>query len=459
MGITYSGTNGLFTRLGKLAGLAEAVRLHQDDIKTRIAGIMAEYSSADAYMVADLAASLEARLAQAGTILAEIQAAAETTLIETCYADSLITSFTTMEAKTVEAALQYVAHDMWDLGETVEETTVTVAASSIVGGSTGNGQAFLSNIPPAALKSSSASFPNVRSEVLELRCIEDARSKFIRAGTERFLLRGRTAFPNLDYRFPAGSGTRMEIRSVDPAAGTGARYENLIRNGGFENFTSNVPDYFTVNVGTPGTHFASEATIVDRGSLAFRFIGNGSTLASIEQKLADDSGSPLTLVPDRLYCLAVRARTTAFATAGVVRIALFNSGTGGVISGTTLNIDYLIGTTYFWYTTFFRAPLDAPNTMSIRIGQTTAINSGATFYIDGVVLTEAQQIAPGGSGIVVLPGSLNWAVGDAIVVQNTNNGEGAWNTEFDRFFRMYERGLLLPSAASGSETILDSLIS
>lgn len=458
MGITYSGTNGLFTRLGKLAGLAEAVRLHQDDIKTRIAGIMAEYSSADAYMVADLAASLEARLAQAGTILAEIQAAAETTLIETCYADSLITNFNPMEAKTVEAALLYVISDMWDLGESVEETTVTIGASTLVS-STGNGQAFASAIAPLALRTGDSTFPNVRTELLELRCIEDAQSKFIRRGTERFLVRGRTAFTNLDYRFPAGSGTRMEIRSVDPAAGTGARYENLIRNGGFENFTSNVPDYFTVNVGTAGTHFASESTIVDRGSLAFRFIGNGSTLASIEQKLADETGSPLTLVCDRLYCLAARARYSAAPSAGVVRLALFNSGTGSVISATALNIPYTVGTGYFWYTVFFRAPLNAPNAMSLRISQTTAINAGATFYLDGVVLTEAQQIAPGGPGLVVFPGSDDWKTGDSITLSVTNNGEGAWNTEFDRFFRMYERGLLLQKATSGSETILDSLIS
>jgi hypothetical protein len=459
MAITFDGTNGLFTRLGKLAGLAEAVRLHQSDIKTRIAGIMAEYSSADAYMVADLAASIDAKLAQAGSILADIQAAAETTLIETCVADSAISSTGILEARDVQSALLYTIRAMKAQSETVQETTVKKAAVSAIAGNTGNGTVLYSNIPPLALQSASASFPNVRSERLEVRCIEDAQSKFIRAGSERFQVRGLPAYPNVDYRFPGGSGTRMEMRSVDPAAGVGARYENLARNGGFEQFTSNVPDYWTVNVGTAGTHFASESTVVNRGSFAFRFIGNGATLASIEQKLADDTGTPLSLVSDRLYCLAVIARMSAGASAGVVRVSVMNTTTSTPVSGATFNISYTIGTAYVWSHVFFRAPLSLPNAMSIRIEQTTAINSGATMYLDSVVLCEAQQIAPGGTGIVIVPGSANWVVNDALIIQNTNNAEGEWNTEVDRLFAMYERGLLLPSAASGSETILDSLIS
>lgn len=459
MAITFDGTNGLFTRLGKLAGLAEAVRLHQSDLKTRIAGVMAEYSSTDAYMVADLAANLEARLAQAGTILADIQAAAETTLIETCAEDSTVSSTGIMEARDVRSALLYLVRAMKAQSETVQETTVTKAAVTAIAGNTGNGTVLYSNIPPIALGSSSASLPNVRSERLEVRCIEDAQSKFIRAGAERFQVRGLPAYANLDYRFPGGSGTRLEYRSVDPAAGTGARYENLIRNGGFENFTSNVPDYFTVNVGTAGTHFASENSVVNRGSFAFRFIGNGATLASIEQKLIDETGSPLSLVSDRLYCLAVIARMSAAPSAGVVRVSVMNTTTSTPITGATFNISYTIGTTYVWSHVFFRAPLSLPNAMSVRIEQTTAINAGATMYLDSLVLCEAQQIAPGGTGIVIVPGSANWVLNDTLLIQNTNNAEGEWNREIDRLFQMYELGLLLPSAASGSETILDSLIS
>lgn len=459
MAITYDGTNGLFTRLGKLAGLAEAVRAHQSDLKTRIAGIIAEYSSADAYMVADLVASLDAKIREAGGILSDIQSAAEQTLIETCVADSAISSSGILETRDVQSALLYLLRDMKTASETVQETTVTKAAVSAIAGNTGNGTVLYSNIPPLALGSASASMPNVRSERLEIRCIEDAQSKYIRSGTERFQIRGLPAYPNLDYRFPAGSGTRMEMRSVDPAAGTGARFENLARNGGFESFTSNLPDYFATVVGTPGTHFASESTIYSRGASAFRFIGNGATLAAIEQKLADDTGTPLALVSDRLYCLAIIARMSAGASAGVVRVAVINTSTGSPISGASFNISYTVGTSFTWSHAFFRAPLSLPNAMSIRIEQTTAINSGATMYLDSLVLCEAQQIAPGGTGIVIVPGSANWVVNDALIIQNTNNAEGEWNTEIDRMFGMYERGLLLPSASGGSETISDTLIS
>ena len=41
----------------------------------------------------------------------------------------------------------------------------------------------------------------------------------------------------------------------------------------------------------------------------------------------------------------------------------------------------------------------------------------------------------------------------------TNNAEGEWLTELDRFFGMNESGLVLPVETDGSETVLDSLIS
>lgn len=459
MALTLDGTNGLFTRLGKLAGLAEAVRTHQADIKTRIAAIQAEYSSADLYMVADLAAGIDAKIAAAGAILADIQSAMETTLVEMTYEDSLISSYGVLPAKDVNSALLYLIREMDTQSETVDGTTITLGAATATAGNTGNGTIVVSVAPPLALDALVTQFPNVRNERLEARCLEDAKSKWIKAGSEIFQIRGFGAFGNLDYRFPAGSGTRMDMACLNPAAETGARYEQIARNGSFEAFTSNLPNYWTTSVGTAGTHFAQETSVFYRGAGAFKFLGDGATLAKIVQKLGSETGTANTIASDRLYILAVSARTSAGISAGQVRLSLQDSNTGTVLSGASVSIPYTTGTTYGWKSVVFRAPLNLPSGINIALEQTTAVNSGATFYLDELVLAEVRQIAPGGAGVVVLPGSTDWAVNDSLFLTLTNNGEGAWNTELDRFFGMYERGLLLPANTGGAETILDSLIS
>ena len=460
MALTYDGTNGIFTRLGKLAGLARAVRTHQSDIKTRIASIQGEYSAADSWMVAPLVSAMESRIASAGAILADVQAAMQTTLVEMIQADSLVSTRSVLPDKTVEQSLLYLAREMALDSETVQATTITKAAVGTGTTNTGTGTLLFTELPPIAAYSGVTQYPNIRTERLEIRCVEDAQSGYIKSGSEVFEVRGFVPYGNLDYRFPAGSGTRMRMPCLNPQLDTGGRYENILRNSAFLNFntTANVPDSWAVGVGTPGTHFAQETTNFYRGASAFKMIGNGATLAKITQTMGSDTGTPGTLVSDRLYCLAIAAKTSGGGAAGVVRVSLRNASTGAVVTGATMDISYSIGSTWAWNYVFFRAPLVLPTSIQAVIEQTTALTAGLSMYLDEMVLAEVRQIAPGGTGLVILPGSKDWVVNDSLRIVATNNAEGDWNTELDRFFQMYERGLLLPAAASPSETILDSLI-
>lgn len=458
MALTYDGTNGLFTRLGRLFGLAEAVRTHQADIKTRIQNIQAEYTSADSYMIGALVGAMEARILAAGIILNDIKTAAEQTLVEMCYNDSGSSTRSVLPSRTVYDALLYLIREMTLDSETVQSTVITKAAVSVGSGNTGNGTLLFTELPPLSLTSGVTQYPNIRTERIEIRCVQDAQGKALAAGSEIFQARGQTAFQNLDYRFPAGSGTDMMIPVTNPAVESGARYEQLLRNGSFATFTTaNIPDYWTVSTGTAGTHFAQETTTTYRGGSAFRMIGDGATLAKLRQVLATDSGTPYTIQSDRLYVLAVAARVNASASAGTVRVSL-QDGSGTVLTNASVAISWNIGTTYAWQYGFFRAPLSLPSTIYAAIEQTVALNSGGIMYLDELVLAEVRQIAPGGQGIVILPGSTNWVVNDHLRLVATNGGEGEFSREFDRFYNMYEKGLLLPAAASPSETILDSLI-
>jgi hypothetical protein len=187
-------------------------------------------------------------------------------------------------------------------------------------------------------------------------------------------------------------------------------------------------------------------------------IGDGATLAKIRQQMQAEAGTPHGITSDRLYVLAIAARVNGSASAGTVRVSLQDNG-GTVVSGTSVSIPYTVGTTYGWQYAFFRAPLSLPSTVYAVVEQTTAINASGIMYLDELVLAEVRQIARGSQGFVILAGSTDWVSNDNLGLTVTNNAEGEFNTEFDRFYGMYENGYVLPANTAGGETILDTLIS
>jgi hypothetical protein len=376
-----------------------------------------------------------------------------------CYAEAIAGGRTPMPSKSVGDAIQFLIREMANDSETVDGTTISKGAIAVGTGNVGNGTLLYTELIPLGLKGGITQFPNIRTERLQIRCIADSQSGEIARGSEIFEVRGQAAYTNLDYRFPSGSGARFVMSCLNAALDTGARYEQLLRNGAFTNYTTaNIPDYWTVSTGTAGTHFAQETSVTYRGGSAFKMIGDGSTLAKVRQQMQADAGTPHAITSDRLYVLAIAARVNAGASAGTVRVSLQdNSGT--VVSGTSVSLPYTVGTTYGWQYAFFRAPLSLPSTVYAVVEQTTALNSGGIMYLDELVLAEVRQSARGSQGFVILAGSTDWVNNDHLGLTVTNNGEGEFNTEFDRFFAMYENGYVLPANTAGGETILDTLIS
>ena len=126
MALTYDGSNGLFTRLGKLFGLMDAVRTHQADIRARVAGIEAEYSSTDAWWIGPLLGRMEQRITEAGRILEDVRLAATTTLVETCFYESASSTRQVMARRDLEQALLFLQREMRADSETIQRTTVTI---------------------------------------------------------------------------------------------------------------------------------------------------------------------------------------------------------------------------------------------------------------------------------------------------------------------------------------------
>lgn len=458
MAFVYDGTDGLFTRLGKLVKMMDAIRTHQANLKTLFADVQSTYSTTDRYMIDLLSGNLENRIEEAGAILLDVRSAAEKTLIEMTFAEASTSTTNAMREKSVQDALVWLIRQMDADSEDVDGTTVSKSALSVGGSNNGNGTFLYLFEAPNILLGSTADWPNIRTELIEARCIQDAQDGSISRGSEIFQIRGQPSYPNLDYRFPAGSGTLISIASLTAAVDGGSRGANCLTNSDFEDQTSNVPDNWTVSSGTAGTDFLTETTAANvyRGSKAIKLAVTGATM-KIRQQLGSGTGSLGRIAPDRPYVIAFSAKKDASAT-GVIRVSVQDASGNIIDSGNFLNSQNLsaISTSYGIHSATLRSPRIIPDEIYIVVETTTAIATAAA-YIDEVIVAEMTPIAPGGQALAIIAGSSNWNVDDNARYSFTNGDEGKFVAAFDRLFDMYRRGLSLPQDYSAGETILDSL--
>lgn len=456
MALTYDGTNGIFTRLGKLIGLMDAVRAHQADIRSRVAGIEAEYSSADAWWIGPLLANLELRVSEAGRILEDVRLAALKTVVESCFDESQTTTRQVMPRKDLEQALLFLQREMRADSETIKRTTATIGSPTAAAGNVGDGTVVLAQLPPKRF-GSNTNLPYARTELLEFRCVEDSQGLGVASGEEVFEIRGQTAFPNLDDRFPAGSGIQLRVPSVRASIDAGARFANQLTNGSFEAFTSNAPDNWEIVTGVAGTDLGQDFVAYWRDSSSLSLTGDGSTLIHLRQQLRSSTGTTGSVTADRPYLLALRAKKDAGLLAGAVSVAL-RDGSGTIISGSEVTITTSVSSSGFdLLTAAFRTPLELAPNLWLDIRCTTALTSGNSLFIDELLLCEMRQATPSSPSMVILAGQDDWIVDDSLTVAVTNNGEGAIYLGMDRLFDLHSKGLPFPDDTSPS--ILDSLIS
>jgi hypothetical protein len=454
MAITYTGTNGLFTRLGALVYMMDAIRTHQNNLKTLFDNVQGEYSAADRYMIDQLSGNLEMRQMEAGNILLDVQAAAVKTLVEMLWVDAQTSSSRTMRTKAIEDALVYLIRDMDATSNSVEGTTV--AGGTLGTSGTGNGTMLFLNEAPNVLLGSTNDWPNIRTDLLVAQCINDAQDGALTAGSELFRITGTAAYGGLDWRFPAGSGAQLTLASATAGIDYGTQYANIGTNTDLEEWTSNVPDQWSVVSGTAGTDFLAETGTFYRGASCLKAPAT-STTWRIRQQLGSPSGSLGTIQPDRPYALVFAAKKDASAT-GAIRVSIkdaSNNVVGSLTKALTVASD--LTTSWALYSTTIRSPKVLPAASYIVVEATTGIGTAAV-YIDEVVVCEMKPIAPGGQALSIIAGSTNYIVEDRLLRKFSNVNEGAFVRAFDRLFDMYGKGLSLPANYLGSETIADTLI-
>ncbi len=473
MTVALTGTGGLFTRVGKIIKVSRNLNGFRGDTlavgdvndtaavwgasgptvvdaKTGYDAIAAQYQSTLQSLCDGLFTAKKNFRSSLDSAQTYLKTLAVNTVIEQVHADAVL------PAKTLDLAMRELIRQMVGASATIDASTVTAAVSAS-GTNIGNATIVASVKSPTGVTREYC-FP----EVMDFKVTTDRFGGT--QGSEVITVRGELPVANtLDYLWPGGSGSTASITltdaTLDAQSGAGG---NLLTNSDFETFTSNVPDGWTLLVGTAGTTVLKNVSVLygTRSVASLQFTGDGGgTLSSIYQDISSE------VEQSTVYAFNCYVKDSgAGLLAGVLKIDLID-GSNVVINddaSTANSSTVAFGTTtgtYAAFSGFFRTPTNLPTTVRLRVSISTALTNAESMYVDDLALTKAIQLYPGGPYGAAFRASTDVLKNDLWSVTIANNGYagGTFQTAFEAFFGMRALGLQIPSDAVGGETIADTL--
>jgi hypothetical protein len=448
MALTYDGSEGLFTRLGRIGDLyLTTVTNVGSALDTAVEDIRDEYESGNEGGVLDnIYAVRNAYRNSPSGFLQSLSTYAQNTTIEQ------VNRETPLLSKTLANAVLELKRLMIADSETIARPTISAAHSADAGN---EGDAvFVTSMVDEYGQPTEQCF----AEDVKFICTADVSSGATQY-RETFSIAGEPAVAATDVNWPAGSGASGSISLFDASS-----QNDLISNGGFDTWTNAAaaPESWTIVTGSAGTTVERDSSLIKWGAYSIRFDSDGSTLLAVKQQL-----STSLVKPNKVYLLNLWAKVDTLDASGIVRFRLVD-GSGAVISndaGTTnsytRNVNGNIGTTYTNVSTSFQTPKQLPSTgVFLLIEFSTSPANSRTVNFDLVSLVEGQRLYASGPLVRGFSSAAHSAVGDRHVVATANN---AANASFVRFLqRVLGLATLgpayqLPSIAS-TNTIDDALL-
>lgn len=351
--------------------------------------------------------------------------------------------------------------------ETFNDCTVS-AALSYPETNTGNGVAAV-----GVKDRTGASLANARGEKITMRCIADAQGPVpaIREGEEVFEISGALPYPSMCHEWLAkgGSGVTGRVSSISLTRQKGrAPGKTIGSNLDLELFSGNVPSYFTVKAGTPGTHILEDETAPYIGTKHLTLVGDAiGTKPAIRQLC--DGASATQLRPGRPYVIGPVVRYgTGLPTAGALRLS-FQNGAGTILNTfdpcAVITDCTALTDAYVWHAGLVWTPYLIPAATEIVLETSTALGDSENIYVGALAIAEAFDLWAQDPKLAIIGGSTPWVKGDVIEATITNSRTlSQIITWLDRVWDIHgmatETGeaLLLPTATGGAETIPDALI-
>lgn len=375
----------------------------------------------------------------------------------------------TLQSLNTVTSLQELIRQMKVAGATVLQMTVsaTLPTGSNGGSFTGIGNGIINY----SLKrpSDGLLLENIFPELLQFVCTQDSYTGGATAGNEGFTITGQGSETNqFAYDWPLGSNCQITLNAINGDASNSSG--NILTNSGFTTASTgnaNFPANWVLTVGTPGTNIFLNSGIIYTAGNSLQLLGDGSTLININQPFNNSTtGTGGILNPLAQYSLNLfMRRDGTTVSAGVLTVDLVDQNNvviqdqNGVANTVSFNLNTL-STNWASFTGIFRTPQVLPTNQFLRMRLTTAINSGASCYIDKSSLGFASSCYVSGPWVVVHSGSIPFVSSDyaSVLISNAFAGggnQGTFQCLFNKLFSMQQNDLLLPSSAS-SPTIVDS---
>lgn len=456
MALTFTGTGGLFTRLGKIGKLLYSINGNQSANNTVFGEIAAQYASTLKDRYGQLAQAQTGLLRSQSGIIGAVQTLAQQTIIDMVEADQ------PAAARSFSDALNEVIRQMIVQVASVQSCSVGVSIAAL-GTPTGTGAKVYSTKRGDGLVQE-----NMFAEVGRLVCQSDSYSGGVTAGREPFRYVGESNLGAgvFDYDWPQGSDANTSLSAVsadEDSSTTG----NLLRNGDGESWTGSSPavlDYWDLSGGVWATDLIRNASSPYRGTYDVKWLPGTAATPILSQTFNSSSGTTAQPKPLTSYALNCWMKRDGAVGAGVMTFDL-HDGTSvindqaGTANSFTQTLSALT-TSYAPVNGVFRLPAILPATIKVRRRISTALTT-SNVYMDDLCLTPLTAAYTGGPGLAVFSGATPFVKNDTWTVTGTNDRGSAtylatMQALFDRLFGMRQAGLLLPS--SGSPTIADTLI-
>lgn len=444
---TSSGNQGLFNRLGVALNTIEVLNAvlggaSNDQLPAEFADLSDLFDGVQAESILSPLASL-----QQGYDAAQQMAIGWNSRLAAFCRDLIINqvdSDNPLPALTIESALAELRRQMLAASASVDANEPS-ATFTPGGSNAGTGTVVVS------LKTE-------KGETLQFVYPEDIEGTVTgntTAGAESWSFRGESARASkLHPLWPGGSGSTKTVTSRLPTA-----TQSKVTNGGFETAggDANNASGWTASVGTVPTHHLRDTGTAYRGTCAWKFIGDGSTLHAITQAVTAN------VAARTHYAVLIRHKASAAPSTGVLTIDLYDGSStiqdeAGTNSSFTVDLTALT-TSWSVSTGVFILPDPLPAAVTLRLRCTTAIQTGKNVFIDDICLLPMTRLYTGGPYVCPIGGATNWALDDTGTLAVSNDFRGEIQTWFGRLFpTMVSNDLFLPSATGGGETIADSLI-
>ena len=455
MSIQYTGTGGLFTRLGKIFGTFNNINTFRGTtFPPMVNAIQGQYAGSNQAVIDNIYQNASGYQSSQGSYLFTLQSLASDTVLTIVNQSQLQSSITSMRS-----AMSYLIGQMNADGETVQKCHVSGSSAS---GTDNNGNVAIL----IGFKSNNGiTREDVFAELISGVVTQDAQSNGATLGREVITFTGQASVGDaLSFLYPAGSGCAAAVQCISGSQNSGNGTNNYLYNSDFEDWTTpNIPDGWTVSSGSPGTTINRSSVHYD-GSYSLNFTGNGTELTAVYQPfgVAQPSGTPTNVLAVDQMAFNIFAKMDSTPSQGVLEIALVDESNvttqdeQGVDNSISVDLTTL-STSWESISGFFRSPRVLPSSSRLMIRLTTALEAGKNLYLDRAALAEPFYLYVGGPAVAAFSGNAQSIDGDTYNLTIANDRDGQFQYIFDRFFNMKQMGLYLPS--SDSPTISDSLIS